>query len=570
MSRTGLFIVVAAIAALYFLRQLYQQHRDRIIALTGPRGRYLLLAGAALVIVGSILPWAVSGVSYSTELSGDLTVAGLGGHRIYLLLLGVMSLVGVTSIAGRRRVTFASALAAIAISGYMFRSLIHSGGGLGAAGIGSWVALVGALLLLAAADTIESLRTLELPRLPALVDLVLIFIVIGAGLAALVYGLDIESDKQFVSFALFVAALVAAGNALGATPAFSRAFDRFRYVGYVVALAAAVAFPFTQDGNAVWMAVFARVGVFAAAAIGLNVVVGLAGLLDLGYIAFFGIGGYTSALLSNAIFTTVHVHVNFLLVIVIGATIAAFFGVLVGAPTLRLRGDYLAIVTLGFGEIFRIVAINWTGLTQGPNGIAGIPDLKLFSFDFGKPHTAFGVLLPYQSNYYFADIVLVAVVMVIFARLNDSRIGRAWVAIREDELAARAMGINTVAMKLLAFAIGATLAGAAGTVNAHIGGAVEPNAYQFIFSALLLSAVVLGGMGTVPGAVLGAALLYGIPEKLRFVQDYRLFLFGLALILLMRFRPEGLIVSRRRQREFHEPESGADAMGGPATELASA
>jgi branched-chain amino acid transport system permease protein len=150
--------------------------------------------------------------------------------------------------------------------------------------------------------------------------------------------------------------------------------------------------------------------------------------------------------------------------------------------------------------------------------------------------------------------------MLIFARLNDSRIGRAWVAIREDELAARAMGINTVALKLLAFGIGATLAGTAGTINVHIGEAIEPNAYQFFFSALLLSAVVLGGMGTVPGAVLGAALLIGLPEKLRFIQEYRLFLFGAALVLLMRFRPEGLIPSRRRQREFHAADSGADAM----------
>ena len=403
-----------------------------------------------------------------------------------------------------------------------------------------------------------------LPALPAVVDIVGLAVIIGAGLAALVYGLDIESDKQFVAFSLFVAALVATAKALGVMAALTRAFDRFRYLGYFFAFAAAVAFPFTQNGNAVWMAVFARVGVFAAAAIGLNVVVGLAGLLDLGYIAFFGIGGYASALLANAVFTTVHVHLNFGLVIIIGALVAAFFGVLVGAPTLRLRGDYLAIVTLGFGEIFRIVAINWRGLTQGPNGIAGIPDLKFFSFDFGAPHTVFGIVLPFQTNYYFADILLVATVMLIFARLNDSRIGRAWVAIREDELAARAMGINTVAMKLLAFAIGATLAGAAGTINAHIGGAVEPNAYQFIFSALLLSAVVLGGMGTVAGPILGAALLYGIPEKLRFVQDYRLFLFGLALILLMRFRPEGLIVSRRRQREFHDVHVGADEMTMPA------
>jgi branched-chain amino acid transport system permease protein len=547
--------------------RLLRRGRDDLLRVTAPRGRILLIVAIALVIIGSVLPWAVAGVGYANPLSGNLSSVGLDGHRVYIFLMALVSLVGLTRVDGRRRVTIRAAVAIAVVSIYILRALVHEGGGTGAVGIGAWVSVVGGVLLLVAADTLPVTPNNRLPAMPAGVDLTALVVLIGASLAAIVYGLDIDNDREFVAFAAFVTIVVIGGSALGVMAAFGRAFDRFRYIGYLIVVAAAVAFPFTQHGNAQWMAVFARVGVFAAAAIGLNVVVGLAGLLDLGYIAFFGIGGYASALLSNAVFTTVHVHVPFLLVIPIGAGIAALLGVIVGAPTLRLRGDYLAIVTLGFGEIFRIVAINWPELTQGPNGIAGIPDLKLpsflGSFDFGKPHTALGQVLPFQSNYYFLDILLVAAVMVIFARLNDSRIGRAWVAIREDELAARAMGINTVALKLLAFGIGATLAGTAGTINVHIGEAIEPNAYQFIFSALLLSAVVLGGMGTVPGAVLGAALLYGIPEKLRFVQDYRLFLFGLALILLMRFRPEGLIPSRRRQREFHESGSGADAMSQP-------
>ena len=325
----------------------------------------------------------------------------------------------------------------------------------------------------------------------------------------------------------------------------------------------AAAFPFTQGGDSYWIRVAASIGVFAAAAIGLNIVVGLAGLLDLGYVAFFGVGAYVSALLSNATFTTVHVHVPFGAVIVLGALTSAFFGVIIGAPTLRLRGDYLAIVTLGFGEIFRIVANNWDGLTRGPNGISGVPNINANGFDFGKPHTVFGIVLPGFANYYFLELLLVAGVMVIFANLNRSRIGRAWVAIREDELAARAMGINTVALKLLAFAMGAFLAGAAGTVNAHVTTQVSPDSYTFLESALLLSAVVLGGMGTLPGAVLGSTLLFVIPEKLRTFQDKRLLLFGLALILMMRFRPEGLIANRRRQRELLSEESGADAMSQP-------
>ena len=543
--------------------RIYDRYREQILRRTGPRGRVLLIAGVVLSVVAAVLPWAVSGVGYTNPLGGNLQSAGIGGPRLYVLLLALIALVGLTNVDGRRRAALAASVGNLIISIYILRGLVHEGGGTGAIGVGAWVALVGSIVLFLAADTLPVTPKNELPALPMTADIALIFVVIGVSLAALVVGLDIEDDKQFVAFAIFAVGVVAAANALGVAGAFTTAFERYRYIGYLVAAAAAFAFPFTQHGNAQWMAVFARVGVFAAAAIGLNVVVGLAGLLDLGYIAFFGIGGYVAALFSNAVFTTVHVHLPFLLVIPMGAAVAAFFGVLVGAPTLRLRGDYLAIVTLGFGEIFRIVAINWTQLTKGPNGIAGIPDLKFLGFDFGKPHTVFGQLLPFQSNYYFLDIFLIAGVMLFFARINDSRIGRAWVAIREDELAARAMGINTVALKLLAFGIGATLAGTAGTINVHIGEAIEPNAYQFIFSALLLSAVVLGGMGTVAGPILGAALLYAIPEKLRFVQDYRLFLFGLALILLMRFRPEGLIVSRRRQREFHEGGSGADAMSQP-------
>jgi len=520
----------------------------------------VLAAGIVLTAVSSLLPWAKAGVSFTTDLAGDLSAAGLGGHRLYLLLLALFSLIGFTKVNGVRRALLALAVGALVICGYMFYELASGGGGLGAVAIGPWLGVIGSLLLLVAADTTLESPRLVWPPLPTIGDLALIVVAVGGLLALLVIGLDIQAESQFLSYSIAVGAAIAAAASLGANVALRAAFDRYRLFGYFVCLAAAIAFPFTQHGNATWMAVFARVGVFAAAAIGLNVVVGLAGLLDLGYIAFFGIGGYVAALLSDAIFTTVHVHVPFLLVIPLGAMAAGLIGVAFGAPTLRLRGDYLAIVTLGFGEIFRIVAINYAGLTRGPNGIAGIPDIRfpawLGGFNFGAPHTLFGVLLPFQSNYYFLDIVLIAVVMLIFARLNDSRIGRGWIAIREDELAARAMGINTVALKLLAFGIGATLAGAAGTINVHIGEAIEPNAYQFFASALLLSAVVLGGMGTVTGAVLGAALLIGLPEKLRSFQEWRLFIFGLALVLLMRFRPEGLIASRRRKLEFHDPEEG--------------
>jgi branched-chain amino acid transport system permease protein len=311
--------------------------------------------------------------------------------------------------------------------------------------------------------------------------------------------------------------------------------------------------------------------VFSAAAIGLNVVVGLAGLLDLGYVAFFGVGAYVGALFANAGVSSVHVHLPFILVILLGAIVAAVLGVIIGAPTLRLRGDYLAIVTLGFGEIFRITVNNWdvrcgpdftpTCLTRGPNGISGIQDLHVGNFDLGATHHLFGVTLPGVANYYFVELLLIAAVIVMFTRLNDSRIGRGWIAIREDEVAAAAMGVHTVRLKLLAFAIGAFLAGAAGTVNAHLATQVSPDSYDFFQSIFLLAAVVLGGMGTVPGAILGSSVLFVLPEKLRSFQDKRFLLFGAALVLMMRYRPEGIVASTRRRRELREVEQGSETAG---------
>jgi branched-chain amino acid transport system permease protein len=201
-------------------------------------------------------------------------------------------------------------------------------------------------------------------------------------------------------------------------------------------------------------------------------------------------------------------------------------------------------------------------VTQGPNGVSGIPDLAMGGFDFGESHKVFGVVLPGFANYYFAELALLAGVILVFHRLNNSRIGRAWVAIREDETAAAAMGVGTVQMKLLAFAIGAFLAGAAGTLNAHVATQVSPDSYTFEQSILFVAAVVLGGMGTIPGALVGSSILFIVPEKLRAFEDKRFLLFGAALVLMMRFRPEGIIPSRRRRRELHEAEGG-DAMSAP-------
>ncbi|HVW34634.1 MAG TPA: branched-chain amino acid ABC transporter permease, partial [Acidimicrobiia bacterium] len=394
-------------------------------------------------------------------------------------------------------------------------------------------------------------------------EMAAVVVSLGAVLAVVWYGLGVDESSRFASFAATVVFAATALAGLGVFGWLEVLYQRHRAVTLAASTLAAVAFPFTQGGEAQWIRVLASVGIFATAAIGLNVVVGLAGLLDLGYIAFFGVGAYVAALTAGAGTTTSHIVLPYGVSILLGAVVAAIFGVVIGAPTLRLRGDYLAIVTLAFGEIFRIAVNNWDSVTRGPNGISRIPNLALGGFKFGLPHRLFGIELPAFANYYFLVLVLMAGVITIFNRLNDSRIGRAWVAIREDELAASAMGVNTVRLKLLAFAIGAFLAGAAGTVDAHFGTQVSPESYSFLQSVTLLAAVVLGGMGTVPGALIGSTILILLPEKLRAFQDPRLLLFGVALILMMRFRPEGFAPSRRRQRELHTEGEGADALSAP-------
>ncbi|MGH9008712.1 MAG: branched-chain amino acid ABC transporter permease, partial [Acidimicrobiia bacterium] len=386
---------------------------------------------------------------------------------------------------------------------------------------------------------------------------------LGVVLAGVWYGLGVDEPTRFASFVASVAFAAGALASLGVTGWLETLYARHRAVTLTASLLVAAAFPFTQGGTAQWIRVFTFIGILAAAAIGLNVVVGLAGLLDLGYIAFFGVGAYVAALVSGAGVTTSDVVLPFWAAMLLGSLAAAVFGVVVGAPTLRLRGDYLAIVTLAFGEVFRIVVNNWNSVTRGPNGLSRIPHLAVGGLNFGEDHRVLGFELPHFANYYFLQLVLLAWVILVFTRLNDSRVGRAWVAIREDETAAAAMGVNTVRLKLLAFAIGAFLAGTAGSVNAHFGTQISPEQYTFLESVTLVAAVVLGGMGTVPGALIGSTALILIPEKLRAFQDPRLLLFGLALVLMMRFRPEGIAPSRRRQRELHEDDVRADALSAP-------
>ncbi|WP_269532414.1 ABC transporter ATP-binding protein [Chitinimonas sp. BJYL2] len=314
-------------------------------------------------------------------------------------------------------------------------------------------------------------------------------------------------------------------------------------------------------------------------ALGLNIVVGYAGLLDLGYIAFYAVGAYTYALLNSTHLAPLLAgtgfewisHAPIWFVLPMAALLAGIFGVLLGSPTLKLRGDYLAIVTLGFGEIVRLFMNNLdrpVNITNGPQGINLIEPVTIFGHKFSQAITVFGVEFRSIHLYYYLFLMLALLIIVVSIRLQDSRIGRAWVAIREDEIAAQAMGINTRNVKLLAFAMGASFGGVSGAMFASFQGFISPESFILMESIVVLAMVVLGGMGHIPGVILGAVLLFLTPEVLRDVvnplqdkligervvnpENLRMLLFGIALILVMLVRPEGLWPSRRRKAELHE------------------
>jgi branched-chain amino acid transport system permease protein len=296
---------------------------------------------------------------------------------------------------------------------------------------------------------------------------------------------------------------------------------------------------------------FYPVGIYVLLAMGLNVVVGQAGLLDLGYVAFFAIGGYSMALLG------VNAGWSFWEVVPVAVIASMTAGVILGTPTLRLRGDYLAIVTLGFGEIIRITARN-TDKLGGPRGIFGIPH---------PPRVAsikFGILDP--KPYYWLLLTFIILVIFVVRRLERSRVGRAWTAIREDEDAAELMGVPTFTFKLWAFAIGAGIGGLGGTLFASKVISIVPDNFSFILSVLILAAVVLGGSGNIAGVIVGAFVVGYLPERFRGFAENRQLVFGAALVIMMIFRPQGIIPSRRRAQEMTEaePAGGLGTLGGVA------
>ncbi|WP_307624070.1 branched-chain amino acid ABC transporter permease [Streptomyces sp. V3I7] len=576
-----------------------------VIPLPAALARALATAGAVLTLASTFLAW-----TWTAAFPGDLTIYGYpAGLQVITLIGAVLALVlalAAYGVPGLDRLTPSRSnnplalisLGTFAVVWFTIIAIAVDLGGLANLEPGGYIAAVAALILAGGAlglpldrHTADSQRKsswaahrmlgiyyrayrylrLAKPTTPkatttprAWAERLTIAIATALALVVFTYGIGIDDDasETFIGYLILIVFGTIALIHAGLLDRYAAICARHKGFAAGLAFAAAAVFPFTQsnDHNA---NLGVSILIFATVALGLNIVVGLTGLLDLGYVAFLGVGAYAAALVSGSEFSRfAGVQFPFWAAALTGMGASLVFGVLIGAPTLRLRGDYLAIVTLGFGEIFRITVNNLDGdsgpnLTNGPNGISRIPDIELFGLNLGDSHDIAGFTLGRFANYLFLMLIVTAIVVLVFTRAADSRIGRSWIAIREDETAATAMGINGFRVKLIAFALGASLAGLAGTVMAHVNYSVNPQPYQFAGaappnSAFLLAAVVLGGMGTVSGPLLGASLLYLIPEKLQFLQNYELLAFGIALVLLMRFRPEGIIANRRRQLEFHE------------------
>ena len=329
---------------------------------------------------------------------------------------------------------------------------------------------------------------------------------------------------------------LAEAGSVEARPFSQRLLDEPRI--YRPALAAvtlfAVAFPFLFSSYQTNIMTTALMYVMLG--LGLNIVVGLAGLLDLGYVAFYAVGAYSYALLNY------HFGLGFWAILPVGALLGVLFGILLGFPVLRLRGDYLAIVTLGFGEIIRLILENWNEFSFGPSGIANIPRPGLFGIQMSLNEATIYL--------YFIMIALCLFTIFVVNRLQDSRIGRAWIALREDEVACQAMGIDKTKTKLTAFALGATWAGMVGVIFAAKTTFINPASFTFLESAMILSIVVLGGMGSIIGVILGAFILILTPEYLRAFSNYRMLLFGMTMVLMMVFRPQGIVTNVRRIYKF--------------------
>ena len=341
--------------------------------------------------------------------------------------------------------------------------------------------------------------------------------IFAATAAAVALGLTV---LELPAGLVVIAALVGLGSML-----FAR--TKILLIAFFVVVLALVPFVVSDQ---YWLRVTVTIGAYAILALGLNIIVGFTGVLDLGFIAFYGIGAYTAALLM------LKCGWSFWAALPVATAAGALLGLLRGLPTLRLSGDYLAIVTLGFGEIVRLTFTNWVGLTNGPMGLRGIEAPTIGGFSFGFDAARGGYM-----RYYFLIVILLAVAVYVVYRLRHSRPGRALLAIRDNETAAAAMGIHLSRYKALAYALGAAFGGAAGAFFASFNLFVSPNSFVFFESAIVLCMVVVGGMGSIPGVILGAAILTAFPEMLRFLADFRYLIFGALMVAVAVFRPRGLM-----------------------------
>jgi branched-chain amino acid transport system permease protein len=407
-------------------------------------------------------------------------------------------------------------------------------------------------------------RALKDAALAAAVAAVLALPMLGFRLADTEHGLELVSRLSWVPIA---AAVVFAGrlalNLLAPlmeklprrAPSAAPAGKRSLAIGLALA-AFAILLPLTPFGDRNLLDKATLVLIYVMLGWGLNIVVGLAGLLVLGYVAFYAVGAYSYALLSQAF------GLSFWVCLPISGAIAALFGLLVGFPVLRLRGDYLAIVTLGFGEILRVILLNWASLTGGPNGITGIARPTFFGLPMlasAPGRTTFHEFfdMPFSpaqrvTFLYYLILVLALLTNLISLRIRRLPVGRAWEALREDEIACRSLGINPTTTKLSAFAIGTMFAGFAGCFFATRQGFISPESFSFLESAVILAIVVLGGMGSQTGVVLAAVLLVGLPEWFRDLQQYRMLAFGCAMVLIMLWRPRGLMAGRQPTIRLHK------------------
>jgi len=399
-------------------------------------------------------------------------------------------------------------------------------------------------------------NTLKNASIAAAITALLTAPILGLQLRLEGYKVVVHSHWQPVLWAMllvFAAQLLrpALGRALGRVrlPALPRLSDRKQRSALLLLLALGLLWPFLGSRSAIDIATLALIYIILA--LGLNIVVGYAGLLDLGYVGFYAVGAYTYALLFQFF------GLGFWLCLPIATAMAALFGFLLGFPVLRLRGDYLAIVTLGFGEIIRLLLNNLDSYTGGPDGINGIPKPTVFGLEMARSasvegattfHEFFG--LAYRSEHvvqmlYFVALLLALATLFVGSRLIRMPMGRAWEALRDDEIACRSLGLNPTRIKLSAFTLGAAFAGLAGSFFAARQGLVTPESFSFIESALILAMVVLGGMGSRLGVILAAILLTVLPELARDFAEYRMLSFGLVMILMMNWRPQGLLPATR-------------------------